>query len=528
MTEAYDPEPFEQLLHKLIEASGESYRQIAHSVGLNASSVTKYLKGQRPSQTACIALAVRFGISPNEMLRAAGYEPLPHLERRQSGDIALDDEIQKVAAKLQHVWNWYDGGVVLNAFGALVDAYLKARRNPPRQMLQYVPAGQDLLDQVALLDGRVFWEGNTGLLIPTMHLWPRADLAQWPAVDQIQGCDLFAAPSGTTLLHYELPVSPNDYVSDVDQSLDEIKRSVEAIWAAPEGRDSLSTLGEMVFLQTHPVADWRERWGRFFGQEVAGVSLLDTLAWFLFQTYDQPRDAVTLAQCPLCDAASVQLDRGGMNEQGQFSCPECGGTLYLSDVFGLHQSVGANPVRLVQGQMRAIKQLLLIHGLRLMLTADPAQLDRTLFVQQGPLAFLEYPEPCSLPMEALAQFLFAHHHFYWIGFELEGAPMYYARQIADRLEPGSILILNNEDWQDAVPTEYASQPHIDRVAFKLGRDALFVFTLPAASINLFADQVILDHLRVILSVLDALSWDGKEQPAWASEELARLMGLLVG
>src|SRR5262249_16673497 len=45
----------------------------------------------------------------------------------------------------------------------------------------------------------------------------------------------------------------------------------------------------------------------------------------------------TLASCPACDGRSVPLQRSAMTRDHTFACPACGGQIYLTDVFRLHE-----------------------------------------------------------------------------------------------------------------------------------------------------------------------------------------------
>src|SRR5262249_22604722 len=69
--------------------------------------------------------------------------------------------------------------------------------------------------------------------------------------------------------------------------------------------------------------------------------LLRTLAWFLFRrwepTPDDSREEI-LAHCPnrACSATHLVFR---YSSPPTYTCPGCGGTLYLTDVFRLHELV---------------------------------------------------------------------------------------------------------------------------------------------------------------------------------------------
>lgn len=99
----YDPVPLQQLLQKLLEETGESYRQASQASGLHHTVISKYMSGTRPGRDACIALADHFGMNPNEMLQVAGYEPLEFFDRRLEDPEAMSPEVEAFVAELMEI-----------------------------------------------------------------------------------------------------------------------------------------------------------------------------------------------------------------------------------------------------------------------------------------------------------------------------------------------------------------------------------------------------------------------------------------
>jgi transcriptional regulator with XRE-family HTH domain len=91
------------LLRRLLSKSGESYRQASLAAGLPNNAISRYLKGTRPGRDACIALADHFGINPNEMLQAAGYEPMRLFDRRLEDPEAIAPEVEALAAEIMAI-----------------------------------------------------------------------------------------------------------------------------------------------------------------------------------------------------------------------------------------------------------------------------------------------------------------------------------------------------------------------------------------------------------------------------------------
>jgi len=99
----YDPTPFQGLLRNLLEETGESYREAGLASGLSGTTISNYMRETnpaRPMRDACIALSDHFGINPNEMLEAAGYEPLHFFDRRLVDPNALPPDVETIMGKL--------------------------------------------------------------------------------------------------------------------------------------------------------------------------------------------------------------------------------------------------------------------------------------------------------------------------------------------------------------------------------------------------------------------------------------------
>ncbi len=54
---------------------------------------------------ACIALADHFGINPNKMLEAAGYEPLHFFDRRLMDPNAIPPDIEQLVGEIMEIEN---------------------------------------------------------------------------------------------------------------------------------------------------------------------------------------------------------------------------------------------------------------------------------------------------------------------------------------------------------------------------------------------------------------------------------------
>lgn len=135
----YDPEPFRELLRMLLSKSGESYRQASLAAGLPHNAIFKYLRGVRPGRDACVALADHFGVNPNELLQAAGYEPIHFFDRSATESGELSPEVKALAAQLQQIKDPVARRRVMEVMETLINAYLQAAE-PQAAELQRKPA----------------------------------------------------------------------------------------------------------------------------------------------------------------------------------------------------------------------------------------------------------------------------------------------------------------------------------------------------------------------------------------------------
>jgi len=102
----YDPTAFQELLQRMLEKTGESYSAAARASGLHQTTISNYLREtspSRPMRDACIALADHFGINPNEMLEAAGYEPLHFFDRRMIDPNAMPPDIDQLTGEIMQI-----------------------------------------------------------------------------------------------------------------------------------------------------------------------------------------------------------------------------------------------------------------------------------------------------------------------------------------------------------------------------------------------------------------------------------------
>ena len=117
--------PWAALLEELCQARNESYRQASLAAGLDHGAVHRFVKGnRRPHRESCIALAHHFGLNPNELLAAAGHEPLPWFDPSLTNPGDYPFEVKQVAEALIRIASPRLRREVCEAVEALAQAVL--------------------------------------------------------------------------------------------------------------------------------------------------------------------------------------------------------------------------------------------------------------------------------------------------------------------------------------------------------------------------------------------------------------------
>jgi hypothetical protein len=255
----------------------------------------------------------------------------------------------------------------------------------------------------------------------------------------------------------------------------------------------------------------------FFGHVRDDTSMLDTLRWLVFEEYLHPKDEYSLASCPECEGSDITVHRIEVTKEGRFPCTKCKASLYLTDVFRLHEAmddtVGAGGI--LGYVTTLLEQFVMVHFLRLILEQRPALLNEIFFIKDGPLAFFGQTANMYKKMRALVRYLFNQHNLYMAGLEKSGAFVEHAAEVATVMKDGSILILDNDYiYKYIIPgkadplnpygrTTYYSA----KVIFKSRHAGVHVVTVP--TIEPLANPKLEDlrNLPAILTNIDKLRCD---------------------
>ena len=99
----YDTAKFSRYLKGLVDASGLTMRQISLRGGLDHGSVARFIRGRHPHRDSCLLLAEVLNVDPNEVLKMAGYEPMPVMDRTLIDPGEFPPEVKEFAADLASI-----------------------------------------------------------------------------------------------------------------------------------------------------------------------------------------------------------------------------------------------------------------------------------------------------------------------------------------------------------------------------------------------------------------------------------------
>ncbi|OGA84792.1 MAG: NurA domain-containing protein [Burkholderiales bacterium RIFCSPHIGHO2_01_FULL_63_240] len=252
------------------------------------------------------------------------------------------------------------------------------------------------------------------------------------------------------------------------------------------------------------------------------ISLLDTLAWFVFRRYKSQREADdkqwVLSSHP--DGKSdgpIELAEANMSAGFTFICPKSGQTIFLSDVFRLHERVeeetgAAGVAGYVAG---LVEHLVLLHIIRNLLRKNAAALKQVLFIMDRPTGWFGVTAPMHRLMLELNNWLFDSHNLFLAGLEKSGAFVEHAAAIQELLPPANILVLDDEYiYRHISPGEenptraYAATSYYGhKVIFRSRQGQMYVVSLPVRELKKSPKPTDLPNLQAVLTHVEQLHCD---------------------
>lgn len=252
-------------------------------------------------------------------------------------------------------------------------------------------------------------------------------------------------------------------------------------------------------------------------------SLLDTLAWLVFRRYkgedrteaDRSWDLATNPRSP--QGNRVVLTELAMRPDYTFPCPVTGESIYLTDVFRLHEAIdeerGATGI--LGYLVNVIEHLVIVHLIRHILRTQPAVLRSVLFIKDGPTGFFGQTARMYALMSELVNWLYAHHSLLLAGIEKSGAFVDHAHEIRTRLKPGTVVVLTNEYIYRYIlpPPSDPSRPYGcttnygHKVIYKSRLGHMYVISLPVSELKVSPTTADIPQLDVVLGNVEALRCD---------------------
>ena len=247
---------------------------------------------------------------------------------------------------------------------------------------------------------------------------------------------------------------------------------------------------------------------------------LKTLMWFLFSEFlKHKRDSWELASCPnpACSETRIQLQRESLEADYTCACPTCQKTIYLTDVFRLHEvadeEVGASGT--LGYLTTTLEQVFMLIWLKAILDQAPHKLKEFFFIKDGPLAFFGQTANLHKPMLRLVEYLQETNSFFAVGLEKSGAFVEHAMLIEDRLKPNQFLIMDNDyiyrhilpGRSDSAPAYGNTTYYGAKVIFKSNDSKVYVATVPVSETKVKYDRSAIPHLDEVLTMVAMLRSD---------------------
>ncbi len=276
----------------------------------------------------------------------------------------------------------------------------------------------------------------------------------------------------------------------------------------------------------------------YFKKKGEKTSLLDTLYWFLYQTYDSRLSSFQLANCPNCGESKVQLKASDFNSEFKSrSCTSCNEDIFLTDIFRFHEvvdnEIGAGGI--LGYLTNILEHFNFLHTIKYILETKPEYLNNVLFIKDGPLAFFGQTAGLHKPMRHLCNFLHQKHNLFLVGLEKSGAFVEHADEIADKIDSGKAFLLNNNHiytyilpGNSTTSDPYGSTSYYSsKLIFKSKEGRMHVVTIPVANQNIVLnpqkdDFINLDTILLNIEKLRCDMYDNSIVPVALANKLISL------
>ena len=263
----------------------------------------------------------------------------------------------------------------------------------------------------------------------------------------------------------------------------------------------------------------------FLNEKDSLLSLMDTLLWLVFEEYsDSPRMEYPLTSHPNIGSSEgeILLRRDKMNSD--FSFNHNGDTIYLTDVFRLHEVIDEDfgAAGILGYVSRLIEQMLLMRYVHFIYKQGPKALNNFIFISNGPLSFSGQTANMHKPFRNICNFLANKMDICLFGLEKSGPFVEHAYEICKNednkfyLEKGNLLILSNEYiYKYITPGDHETM-HYGNTSYYGGKviihtddGQVYVVSIPVDSAEVILSPKLCDYKNVdsVVSLLKRLKCD---------------------
>ena len=179
-------------------------------------------------------------------------------------------------------------------------------------------------------------------------------------------------------------------------------------------------------------------------------AMMDTLKWLAYEKWNsKPKSKLEAFGCPHCfkDVATLPFDQ----EKGK--CPDCGGDIYITDMFGLHLAMKDDyaPEQTASDYMAVSETLMIFTPIRYFWDSNKDILNRCLFIKDGPLSLRATLAKMAAPIRRF--FKYAKEsgiEIAMLGQEKSGFFFDHLQLIGNKAPVGSVFIPDNQYIRDEI------------------------------------------------------------------------------
>lgn len=179
-------------------------------------------------------------------------------------------------------------------------------------------------------------------------------------------------------------------------------------------------------------------------------AMMETLKWIAFEKWlETPKQELEEFGCPHCEknVATLPFDE----ERG--NCPSCGGEIFITDMFGLHQSMTDDyaPNQVASDYMGVSETLMIFTPIRFYWENKKEILKNCLFVKDGPLSLRATLAKLSAPIRRFFDYAKSHRiEVAMIGQEKSGQFFDHLQLIGNSAPVGSCFVPDNKYIQEQI------------------------------------------------------------------------------